>query len=213
MAQDGVLGERAAALREGVDVVDALADKRPFAEQVLIEVRHDARVGIQAGVSREQADEPGAPGARQADADARLQDPVTGDYAPAHRVDHRPVEDMSHRPDHFARRIERQLRVGVEGNDIAHLGQHGRVADDLGEPIARAAQQGVELRQLAALALVRHPYAFARIPAARPMKEVENVGPMVLVLFVEAFDALAGRPHQYLVPGQRLVRRIFKVCQ
>ncbi len=149
-------------LREGVHVVDALADERPFAEQILVDVRNDARVGVDARVAREQAHEPGSAGARQADADARLQDAVAVDDAAAGRIEHRPIERVGHRPDHFARRIARQLRVGVERDDVADAGQHGGIADDLRERArATPAQEGVELRQLAALALVAHPHAFA----------------------------------------------------
>ena len=39
---------------ERVDVVDALADERAFAEQVLVDVGDGARVGIDAGFAAEQ---------------------------------------------------------------------------------------------------------------------------------------------------------------
>ena len=55
MAEDAVLreapGERAL---ERVDVVDALADERAFAEQVLVDVGDGARVGIDARLAGEQ---------------------------------------------------------------------------------------------------------------------------------------------------------------
>jgi hypothetical protein len=64
---------------ERIDVVDALADERAFVEQVLVDVRHGARIRIDAGIapysarSRERAD------AGQADAHAWLQDAVALD--------------------------------------------------------------------------------------------------------------------------------------
>src|SRR5579859_7831501 len=100
MAQDGVLGKSPAAFLEDVHVVYSLADERPFTEQVLVNVRHDARVRIDARLAREQANEPGPPGTRQAYADARLQDAVARDDPAPHRVEYGLVECVSHRPDH-----------------------------------------------------------------------------------------------------------------
>ena len=51
VAENRVLGKVAAALLEGIDVVDPLADERAFAEQILIDVRDDARVRIDARIA------------------------------------------------------------------------------------------------------------------------------------------------------------------
>ena len=55
MAEDAVLGKAAVERAlEGIDVVDALADERAFAEQVLVDVGDGARVRIDAGLAAEQ---------------------------------------------------------------------------------------------------------------------------------------------------------------
>ena len=55
MAEHAVLGEAAAERAlEGVDVVDALADERALAEEVLVDVGDRARVGIDARLAGEE---------------------------------------------------------------------------------------------------------------------------------------------------------------
>ena len=44
-----------------------------------------------------------------------------------------------------------------------------------------AAQQPVELLDLAALALPAHPHTLAGVPLARPMEEVETIAEAVVV--------------------------------
>ena len=124
---------------------------------------------------------------------------------------------MSHRSDELAGGIARQLRVGVEGDDKLDGRQDRSVADDLGKAFAGpAAEQGVELRQLAPLAFVTHPQAFDRVPAARPMEQEEDVRPVGLVFGVEHFDACPRPPEQRLRlpagspparPGNRSAKR------
>ena len=70
--------------------------------------------------------------------------------------------------------------------------QHRQVADRDGEArVGGAAQQPVELLDLAALALPSHPQAFALVPLAEPMEQEEAVGAAVGVLGVERGDARA----------------------
>jgi len=55
MAQDPVVRKAPAqCLLEGVDVVNALADERAFAEQILVGIRDGACVGIDARLATEQ---------------------------------------------------------------------------------------------------------------------------------------------------------------
>ena len=58
VAEDRVLGKYAAAVLEGIDVVDALADEGPLVEKVLVEIGDDPRVGIDAWGARGEAAEP-----------------------------------------------------------------------------------------------------------------------------------------------------------
>jgi hypothetical protein len=95
VAEDAVLGQPAGQRAlERVDVVDALADERAFAEQVLVDVGNGTRVRIDAGLAAVQACVARAVGARQAQADARLQDAVAldDDVLAAAGAEHRPVQ-------------------------------------------------------------------------------------------------------------------------
>ena len=59
VAEDQILGEAAAKRAlEGVHVVDALADERPLAEDVLVDVGDVARVGVDARLAAEEPAEP-----------------------------------------------------------------------------------------------------------------------------------------------------------
>src|SRR5665213_4219421 len=64
MAEDGIVRKISARLEERIDVVDALADERALAEEVLIDVGHDAGIGIDPWIAGKEPDEPGAPGTR-----------------------------------------------------------------------------------------------------------------------------------------------------
>ena len=61
---------------------------------------------------------------RQRRRDARLQHAVALDDAAGAAIEARPVERMRHRADQPARGVARQLRVGVERDDVAHAGGH-----------------------------------------------------------------------------------------
>ena len=69
---------------------------------------------------------------------------------------------------------------------VLDRGQHRQVAVADGEArVGRAAQQPVELRELAALALPSHPSPLAGVPAAIAMKEEEAARPVPLVELVD----------------------------
>ena len=84
---------------------------------------------------------------------------------------------MCHRADELPRRITRQLRVGVERDDVLHLREDLRRADDhrKGGGVT-AAQQRVQIGKLAAFAFVAHPDPRVRIPATRAVKQIERAG-------------------------------------
>ncbi len=148
---------------ERVDVVDALADVAALVKHVLVEIGHGRRVGIDADVPGEHAGEHRPVGADDADADARLQDAVAFGDALEAGIEARPVQRMRQRADQPPAGFHRQLRVGVERDHVADGRQNRRLAvlDDEAR-VGRAAQQAVELGQLAALALGPHPAALAR---------------------------------------------------
>ncbi len=117
---------------------------------------------------------------------------------------------MRHRPGELARRVARQLRVGVQRNDVLHALQHRRLARDARERVgAAAAQHRVQVGELAALSLVAHPAALAGIPAPRAMEEEEALGAAVLA--VECLDAAPGGGGERRVAGQRLRLRVLEI--
>ena len=75
--------------RERVDVVEPLAGEDAFAEQVLVGVGDRGRVRVDAGVARVEPREQRAGGARERDADARLQDAVALGDATDRRIERR----------------------------------------------------------------------------------------------------------------------------
>ena len=125
VAQHRVVGHAAAQRGlEGVDVVDALAGVGALAEQVLVDVRHRRRIGIDAAAAGEDALEQRAFHAdRQGRRDARLQHAVAFDDPVPGGVETRPVERMRHLADQALDRVARQSRVGVERDDVADVGR------------------------------------------------------------------------------------------
>ncbi len=75
------------------------------------------------------------------------------------------------------------------------------------------AQQGVQVRQLAALALVAHPDAVMRVPPARTMQQEERVIAARRVLPVQRFDPLGRQGQQGRVLRQGFLGGIAKVGQ
>ena len=72
--------------------------------------------------------------------------------------------------------VARQARVGVERDAVADRRQHVQLAD-LGREarVGRAAQQAVELLDLAALALPAHPRVLAGVPLPVAMEQEEAI--------------------------------------
>ncbi|MNZ46192.1 hypothetical protein D3C78_638680 [compost metagenome] len=213
VAENAVVGETPGeGLLEGIHRIDALADERALLEQVLIDVGDGAGVGIDPRLAAEQPGIGGACGARQADADPRLQDRVAGaDAAFLHIVDGA-VERMLHGADQLLRRIARQLGIGVEGDDVTHGLQGREIADDQRKTLQPgAAQQRIEFGELAALALVAHPHLLGRIPAPRAVEQEEVIG--IRVFAVQRLDALTGQRQQRRVLLQHLARGIHEVGQ
>ena len=80
---------------ERVDVVESLAGEDAFAEHVLVGVGHRRRVRVDAGVARIEPREQRAGGARERDADARLEDAVALGDAADRRIERRPIQRMA----------------------------------------------------------------------------------------------------------------------
>ncbi len=219
MAEDAVLRKPAPQRAlERIHVVDALADERALVEEVLVDVGDGARVRVDAGVVRAELGIARAVGARQVYGHARLQDAVAVGHDLLALVVVRAVQGMRQRADELAGRVARQLRVGIQRDHVLHLLQHRGRADDQRESLARAAaQQLIEVAELAALALIAHPEALLRIPAPRAMQEEERLGATGVlaaggraraIFLVEDLDARARQAEQRLVFRLRFLGRV-----
>ena len=79
------------AAREGLDLVNALAHEDAGAEQVLIDVRHGARIDVDGRVAAKEAAERGAFRGVGRDLHARLEDGVAAHHAAGRRIEMRLV--------------------------------------------------------------------------------------------------------------------------
>ena len=105
---------------EGVHVVDALADEGPFVEEVLVYIGHGARIRVDTCI-RTVKPRIGRTCLRwQRDAHARLHDAVTRHHHALRLVEYRAVQGVIHGTDQQVRRVARQMRVGIQRDDVAH---------------------------------------------------------------------------------------------
>src|SRR4051812_18411918 len=192
---------------ERVDVVESLTAEAALAEQVLVGVRYRGRVRVHPGVARIEPREQRAGGAGEGDADPRLQDPIALSDTSDGWVVRRPVQGMADDADEDARRVTRQPGVAVERDAIPDLRQNRPVADRQDETgIGRAAEEPVELLDLAALALPSHPEALAFVPLAQAMEQEEAIRIAVTVLRVEGGDAVGRGSENLRVAREHGVR-------
>ncbi len=172
------------------------------------------RVRVDAGVAPVQSRIARPVRAGQADGHPGLQDAVALANPLLVRVVARPIQRVRHGAHQLPRRVARQLGIGVQGNDVLHVRQERRIPDDPREALLGvAAQQRVQIRQLAPLALVTHPNPLLRIPPARAVEQEEGVAPVARVLFVQRFDPPRGQLHQRFIFRQGFLPRIPKIGQ
>src|SRR4029079_3831301 len=82
-----------------------------------------------------------------------------------------------------------EARVAVEGDAVVDVRENGEIAPRHREAgVARAAEEPVELLDLAALALPSHPAALALVPQPLPVEQIEAVVPAAGVTLVERVD-------------------------
>jgi hypothetical protein len=74
-------------------------------------------------------------------------------------------------------------------------------------------QQQIQIRQLAALALVTHPDPVVRVPAARAMEQEEHVVATLGILRIQRFDLFSSQGKQRHILDERFLGRIGKVGQ
>ncbi len=199
---------------EGVHLVETLAGEGPLAEEVLVGVRDRRGVGVHGGLAGEDAREAGAGRAGRGDADPGLEDPVAFGHPAAGRVEAGPVERMGDDPDQLPGGVPGEPGVGVEGDAVAHAGEDRELADLHREArVGRAAQEPVQLLELAALPLPPHPHALSRVPLARPVEQEEPIPSPVPQAGVQPVDALASRREDGGILGHLRLGRVGEVSQ
>ena len=131
VAEDPVVGKTPAQRPfEGINIVDALADERAFAEQVLVNIGNGARVRIDAELAGAHARIP-----RPARAGQAYRHPWLKNAVPRHDsllafVVARTIEWVRHGAYKLPGRIARQLGVGVQGDHVLHVRQNRCFTDD-----------------------------------------------------------------------------------
>ncbi len=181
------------AAHERVDVVDALADVDPRAEQVLIQCRRPRGCRCRSPTSPAKIRENRVSRELEGDVSMRgwtivypeMTRPVVG-------IEDGAVERMREQADQAVRRFLSEARVSLSRVMTKRIpSSPARVADMAS--VARVivpAQQAVELLELAALALPAHEALFCWIPARLAVQQMKRAGSVVAVLGVERRDAL-----------------------
>ena len=124
------------------------------------------------------------------------------------------VQRVHHGTDALARDIAWQQGIGVQGDDEAHRTQRRDITDDQCKALLSfASQQRVELGELAALALMPHPYPLGRAPVPGPVQQEEPVDLAIGIFVVERLDQLARQGEQFGVLGHHLGRRVHEVAE
>ena len=213
VAENRVLREVSAPMIERIDIVNSLADKRTFSKQVLIHVRDNPRIRINTRIAAEQSHEPRSIRTRETDADSRLQNCVAMNHSLSSRIQHRPIQRMGHRRDHFASGISRKLGVCVQRDDVPHLQENYDVTDNAGESSGRSAQSRIQIGQLPALTFVAHPEFFLSVPSTTAVQQEEDIRSIVLVLSSQLGDAITCLLNQVPVAGKDLFGCIFEIRQ
>ena len=114
------------------------------------------------------------------------------------RIEARPVEWMSHLADQPTQRLARQARVSIERHDVFHVGRKVGRLDK--HRVSRAAQQAVQLGELASLPLPPDPAALALVPDSSPVQKEEAIALRARsILAIELRDACARRVQKRLV--------------
>src|SRR5579859_4590789 len=129
MAEQSILREPA--IEHAVDrfgFENALAGKNGLSVEVLIDVRHRARVNVETGLTRVDVGETRSRGALNADAHTRLQNPVTSDDYVLLRIDNRLIQRMSKRGDKLVGCTAREFRISVERDYVSNFCELGDVA-------------------------------------------------------------------------------------
>ena len=195
------------AAHERVHVVDAFADVDPGTEEVLIDLGAGVGVDVEADVPGEDAREQRLAGARRRGLDARLDDRVARDDATRGGVEDRAIQRMGEESHQPTRTAHRQLGIAVERDDEADAQEAFGFSDMAA--VARliiAAEQSIELLELAALALPADEALLAVAPAGVAVQEMKWADAALRVSGVEHGNAPRGALEQRAVVRLRRQR-------
>ena len=205
VAQQRVLGDPLGqSLLESVEVVDALAGVRSLREQVLVDIGHRGRVGVDAGrPGRDALERRRVPLGRKRRGDPRLEDPVAPGDAAGATVQPRPIQRVRDRADEARHRSAGQARIGIEGHHIAHARRWCGAGQCRGEVVRfrGPAKERIQLVELPALSLPAHPPGLALVPPATAMEQEEPRTPArgLAVPLVEHVDRGDSRGEEVVV--------------
>ncbi|MEI9981161.1 MAG: hypothetical protein WDN23_19565 [Edaphobacter sp.] len=191
--EERVTGEAAVEdLLEDADLVDAFAGEDALAEEVLIDVGDGAGVDVEAGLAGVERGKAGAGCGGDADADARLEDPVSGGDDAEFGINDGLVERVGHSADHACGGAAGELGVGVKRDDVTDVVEELERTGFEGKAVVLIEEKFIEVEELAALALPAHPDTLARIEAAMAMEEKEGAAVLAGIFCVEIDDTLCG---------------------
>ena len=176
VTQHGILGDAASDRRfEGIDVINALAGERAFAEKILVDIGYREYIRVESGAAGIYLlIECALAAAWKRDRHPRLHDSVTAGYPAGSGIEYWLVERVRQLAGQFSGGIARQQGIGVEHDDISYALRQIRGNIHKG-CIRRPAEQPVEFVKLATLALPAHPHGFGGVPSAGAMQQHEPV--------------------------------------
>ena len=211
MAQERVLGHALSERGlEGVDVVDALAGVGALAEEVLVDVRDGARVGVDAArARRRRAGRASRPARGQSGRDARLEDAVALDHAAGRGSKRGRFSGCASVPISCRAASPRQPRVGVERDDVADRRRAGRRRPSAGTKLVSVAPRSRRLSSCSLPRLRSQPIQWPSRSFQTP-RAVEEEEALVAAgagpcrAFSRAMPPPAPAASNALVVGQRL---------
>ena len=189
VGEDEVFRQVGAALEQGPDVQYALPREAAAAGEVHPDLASGGDVGVDAARPRRRAGEERPLARLELDAYARVDDAAARAHAAEAAVKLRAVERVEHRAYELARRAGQQAGVRVEGEDVFHAAEPGRLAGEDLQLVFPPGAEPCELQKRAALALVPAPDAVARRLPARAEKEIKAAA----VFGVQPLDGPARR--------------------
>ena len=115
---------------ERIHLVDPFADERALGEQILVDIRYGARIGVDTGFGRRSHSRVARAPATRGRGHAGLQDPIAVYHAPGNLVIAGAIQRVGHGSNELASRIARKLRIAVERDHVLDVAKDRRVTQD-----------------------------------------------------------------------------------